>query len=189
MKHKLSDIEELIREGKKIQAIKLWREHTGNSLKESKDIIDNFEQNGIWIDVDELPKPVQEPSPIQLTPNSTADLESTTVSNPSESSTIKNSCAALIAEGNKIQAIKQWREQMGTSLKESKMQIEHFERTGTWHPTSPIIPSENTPALESDSDIDDVVHSTESVERQGFGFGYWLVVLILLGFLASQFLS
>ena len=35
------DIDELLREGKKINAIKLYRERNGTSLKESKDAVDN----------------------------------------------------------------------------------------------------------------------------------------------------
>ena len=35
------DIDELLREGKKINAIKLFRERNGTSLKESKDAVDN----------------------------------------------------------------------------------------------------------------------------------------------------
>lgn len=100
----------------------------------------------------------------------------------------------LIREGSKIQAIKLWREQTGASLKESKMQIEEFERTGTWSPISAPIDSEGASTLNSD-DIDDrddnkdAIDIIDPVARQGLGIGYWLIVLIMLGFLAKQFLS
>lgn len=97
----------------------------------------------------------------------------------------------LIREGKKIQAIKLWRENTGASLKESKMQIEQFERAGTWSAISTPLDSEASATLNSDDidDKDDAVDNIDPVARQSFGIGYWIVVLILLGFLANQFLS
>ena len=95
----------------------------------------------------------------------------------------------LIREGKKIQAIKLWREKTGVSLKEAKMQIEQLERDGTSTPLAATAASETSSTIESPDEIDEGPHNLGPVARQNFGFGYWLVVLILLGFLANQFLS
>ena len=185
MKSKHSEIEALIREGKKIQAIKLWREHTGNSLKEAKDIIEHFEQHKIWISVDDLPTQMPKPSgnpPLQ-------DLSTESLSSGSqEAMNTENICADLLNEGKKVQAIKLWRENTGASLKEAKMQIEQFERDGTWSTTATTRGLEAHNTLETDDHID-TEESVDPIARQGFGIGYWLVIVILLGFLATRFLS
>ena len=185
MNIKHSEIEELIREGKKIQAIKLWREYTDNSLKEAKDIIEHFEQHRVWISVDDLP--AQMPKPSSGPPLQDLSTESPSSSSQDAMST-ENICAALLNEGKKVQAIKLWRENTGASLKKAKMQIEEFERTGTWSPiaTPPSLEAHHTPEPDDHIDTEDNV---DPIARQGFGVGYWLVVLILLGFLATQFLS
>lgn len=100
----------------------------------------------------------------------------------------------LIREGSKIQAIKLWREQTGASLKESKMQIEHFEQTGAWSPVSAPVDSEASSTLTANDtdhsdDDEDATDNIDPVARQRVGIGYWLIVLIMLGFLAKQFLS
>ena len=189
MKSKYSEIEALIREGNKIQAIKLWRECTGNSLKESKDIIEYFEQHGVWMTVDDLPTPV--PAVSNFSPIQNLEAEQTQPSSPIDSpQTISTEqlCASLLEEGKKVQAIKLWREKTGASLKEAKMQIEQFERAGTWSPIIATSDSKNFETQELDEHID-AEANVNSIERQGFGIGYWLVVLILLVFLATQFLS
>ena len=93
-------------------------------------------------------------------------------------------------EGKKVEAIKLWREKTGASLKESKMQIEQFERNGTWTPIATVPSSAETSAtLESNEDIDEEIDNVDPVARQSLGIGYWLVVLILLVFLATRLLS
>ncbi|MDJ0344975.1 ribosomal protein L7/L12 [Streptomyces sp. H10-C2] len=42
----LREIDELVRQGKKIQAIKVYRELTGAGLKEAKDAVDRMPGNG-----------------------------------------------------------------------------------------------------------------------------------------------
>ena len=180
-------IEEFLQDGLKIQAIKLWRKCTGNSLKESKDIIDYFEQNGVWMTVDDLPtqvavvsnfSPIQNLGAEQTQPSSSIDSLQTV--------SPENLCASLIEEGKKVQAIKLWREKTGASLKEAKMQIEQFEREGIW---SPIVDTSESKVSKNPEPYDAVEDNVDPVARQGFGFGYWLVVLILLVFLATRLLS
>lgn len=52
----------------------------------------------------------------------------------------QEACAALIAEGQKINAIKRWRTDTGCSLKEAKAIIEHFEERGVWITPSDLPP-------------------------------------------------
>ncbi|MEU5153566.1 ribosomal protein L7/L12 [Glycomyces sp. NPDC021274] len=40
----LADVRHLARQGKKIQAIKVYREHTGVGLKEAKDAVEQLER-------------------------------------------------------------------------------------------------------------------------------------------------
>ena len=83
-------IEQFIQDGLKIQAIKLWRECTGNSLKESKDIIEYFEQHGVWMTIDDLPtqvpavsnfSPIQNPRAEQTQPRHLSTLRKRSVLN------------------------------------------------------------------------------------------------------------
>ena len=147
-------IEQLIQENQKIQAIKLWRECTGNSLKEAKDIIEYFEQHGVWMTVDDLPRQVPKPSDSQPLQN----LSTTSQPSPSLSlnstSTTKELCASLVNEGKKVQAIKLWRERTGASLKEAKMQLEQFERDGTWSAITAISDSKESYTPEPYDSID-----------------------------------
>ena len=174
-------IEQFIQDGLKIQAIKLWRECTGNSLKDAKDIIEHFEKHGVWISVDDLPKSSSPPS---------ESYKPTPVNTTSIDLNIEDTCAALIAEGKKVQAIKKWREGTGDSLKDAKTTIERFERTGSWSApvtTSPPAPKNSTETTPDSEEMED--EHTPAVERQGFGLGYWLVVLGLVIYLGMRVLS
>ncbi|MBV9469115.1 MAG: ribosomal protein L7/L12 [Abitibacteriaceae bacterium] len=95
-------VEELVRSGQKIQAIKLYREQTGVGLKEAKDAIDAMAAGAFSA------PPVARSSQFM----------------PSPSSTLEN----LIKSGRKIEAIKLYRQQTGAGLKESKDHVEAIER-------------------------------------------------------------
>ena len=105
----------LLRNGEKIQAIKVWREHTGASLKVSKQIIEHFEQHGNW----EAPTAIAAASAVEAVPAMTE-------------AELKAACAALIEEGRKVGAVQLWRQQTRASLLECRAQVESFEKTGEW---------------------------------------------------------
>ncbi len=94
----------LIRARRQMQAIKVYREHTGCSLKEARDAIDALERG------DAVPS--AQPQSHFAPPNA-GQLES------------------LVLAGQQIEAIKLYREQTGCSLREAKDAVEAFERGET----------------------------------------------------------
>ncbi len=102
----LDQITELLLQNKKIDAIKLYREQTGLGLKEAKDAVEAIERG----ETPALPSPrllATAPHPYSI------DLDSIT---------------ALARQGNKIGAIKLYREQTGVGLKEAKDAVEAIAR-------------------------------------------------------------
>ena len=94
-----SELKSLLAEGRKIEAIKLYRDHAGAGLKEAKDAIEALERGG------DLPVP-----------------ERRSFSNAEEE------IVFLLEQGRKIEAIKLYREQTGTGLKEAKEAVEDIAR-------------------------------------------------------------
>ena len=94
-------IAELIRQGKKIEAIKLLRETTGIGLKEAKDEVDRLSA--------EL---AGQALPLRM-PNTAGE-------------SVSKEVLELAREGRKIEAIKRLREQTGLGLKEAKEQVEEL---------------------------------------------------------------
>ncbi len=92
----LEEVHRLMLQGQKIQAIKVYRELTGVELKEAKDYVDALESGG--------PLPAAKPAPI-----GSGDLAEV---------------HALALQGQKIQAIKLYREITGAGLKEAKDYID-----------------------------------------------------------------
>src|SRR5690606_7006420 len=88
-------IADLIRQGRKIEAIKLIREETGVGLREAKDAVERLSAG-----MDPLPDPVI------------------------ASKALPTAVEALARAGKKIEAIKVLREQTGLGLKEAKERVE-----------------------------------------------------------------
>jgi len=88
----LDEVRRLAFQGQKIQAIKVYRELTGAGLKEAKDYVDALESGG-------------QPAAISSAPPADAGLAEV---------------HALARQGQKIQAIKVYRELTGAGLKEAK---------------------------------------------------------------------
>ncbi|HUF40288.1 MAG TPA: hypothetical protein VMN57_17325 [Anaerolineales bacterium] len=99
--------------GRKINAVKLVREQTGLGLKESLEYVEALEDT-------------EAPSPTELArttpPPLPADLDEVTV---------------LLRSGNKIEAIKRYRELRDTSLTEAKAAVDALERGESIPPFSP----------------------------------------------------
>jgi len=113
-------IRELISQGNKIAAIKLFREVTGVGLKEAKDAVEAIERG----------QSVSFPKPIQF------DLQNDTLLNEQ----IKQ----LLAKRQKIQAIKIYREAHNCGLKDAKDAVDIIEanmrrETRTTLPPTPVI--------------------------------------------------
>ena len=63
-------------------------------------------------------------------------------------SSTQEACAALVAQGQKIKAIKRWRTDTDCTLKEAKGIIEHFEETGIW-----ITPTDLPPEVTASTEL------------------------------------
>ena len=98
-----SQIAELLRQGKKIEAIKLLRETSGMDLKQAKEEVERLgaESGGQWA------------SSITVIPGG-----------PGGSTPVPSDVLELASQGKKIEAIKRLREQTGMGLKEAKEAVE-----------------------------------------------------------------
>jgi ribosomal protein L7/L12 len=101
-------LRELLARGNKIEAIKRVRELTGMGLKEAKDYVESL--------------PALSPTATTAAP--TSSIESGATHLPLESVGADPEVHALLAAGNKIQAIKRVRELTGLGLKEAKDYVE-----------------------------------------------------------------
>ncbi|MBL8933136.1 MAG: ribosomal protein L7/L12 [Archangium sp.] len=99
-----SSVQALLREGRKIEAIKLYREQTGLGLKEAKDAVEAMEQGAQAL----APPPLQTPPRTITSEMAVDDAE----------------LRGHLTSGRLIEAIKRYRELTGLGLKESKDAIE-----------------------------------------------------------------
>ena len=107
------EIARLVRDGQKIEAIKLFRQMTGAGLKESKDAIEKLE-SGQTLEVANYAIVLE---PKNVPP---ADIDRATQI---------QQIGALIKRGQKIEAIKLYRRIFGAGLKEAKDAIDKLETT------------------------------------------------------------
>lgn len=99
----VAELQSLLADGRKIEAIKLYRERTGAGLKEAVDAVQSLQTGG----------PLPPPPASRLAAGST-DLEA--------------DVADLMREGQKIAAVKLYRERTGFGLKEAKDAVEAIAR-------------------------------------------------------------
>ncbi len=154
--------QQLLLNNQKIQAIKLWREHTGHSLKEAKGAIEEFEGTGKWS------------TPPFSAPTKDQHAQRISVSNEAQSQELPPEAIALLTSGRKVEAIKVLRQERGCSLSEAKLLVEQLESNSRAEDPGP--PASLEPPLD-DSEV------SHPPSQQGFGIGYWLVVLVLCGYL------
>ena len=115
---KRKSIEDSVRNGRKIMAIKLYREVSSSGLKEAKEAVESYMSSGSW-------------SPAQL--RALGEKGGSSAPEPSmpEASGLA-AVEALIQQGKKIQAIKELRALTKTGLREAKNAVEFFMSTGAW---------------------------------------------------------
>jgi len=94
------DILSMLEQGRKIDAIRMYREQTGAGLREAKDAVEALERGG------KLPKSPQAAGSAGVRADLKADVW------------------ALVQDGQKIQAIKFYRERTGCGLKQAKDAVE-----------------------------------------------------------------
>lgn len=89
-----NELRGLLEQGRKIEAIKLYRERTGTGLREAKDAVEALQAGAAL------------PSRNRLDPN------------------LEQNLVVLLERGKKIDAIKEYREATGAGLKEAKDAVE-----------------------------------------------------------------
>lgn len=121
---RLGKVGQLARQGRKVEAIKLYREIFGTGLKEATDAIDQLAAG----------------SDIAITHTSIQLLQDGphTTRNAKDIAEIHR----ILQNGGKSPAIKRYREIFGTSLEEAKNAVELLEKTG--HLPTPSSPTWNT---------------------------------------------
>ena len=112
--NKRRELLELIGQGRKIDAVKVYREVTGLGLKEAKDAVEAMG----FAPQDPLSGGLRNPPP-------PAGASPSTLSNLSSAQ--QGSIRELIRQNRKIEAIKLYREATGLGLKESKDAVEAME--------------------------------------------------------------
>jgi len=113
---RLAEIKQALSEGKKIEAIKLFREATGLGLKEAKDAVEALERG----------------DPVVLSSSSTFPL--TAEGFPDVNRIARLSEVAVLAQqGQKIEAIKLYRQITSVGLKEAKDAVEAMEAGQPWN--------------------------------------------------------
>ncbi len=108
------EIEHLLMQGKKIPAIKLYREQSGLGLREAKDAVDLIENTLL----------VRGPSSFQAQAGDPVTEDSLPVLE-----VFDEEIRQCLLKGNKIQAIKLYRQQSGLGLREAKEAIDRLEQT------------------------------------------------------------
>jgi len=102
-------VRRLLFEGKKIMAVKLYREQTGVGLREAKDAVEQFESQLALSGVSDSPNLEGSQQASAVVP-------------------VGDDVLDLLLRGYKIQAIKLYREQTGLGLREAKNAVEQSER-------------------------------------------------------------
>ena len=104
---KLKGVKRLVQERRMIDAVKLYREITGAGLKEAKDAVEAIARG----------------EQVQIN-----NVVTTHVGGATDQAEKMKDVVRLIKDGNKIEAIKTFREATGVGLKEAKDAVEAIER-------------------------------------------------------------
>lgn len=128
---KLKEVKRLAQSGKLIEAIKLYREITNTGLKEAKDAVEAIARG----------------EPVQINNVVSGNIDGTPNSVADQAEKMKE-VVRLIKEGNKIEAIKVFREATGVGLKDAKDAVEAIERnrSATINMVTTSMPYTTTPA-------------------------------------------
>ena len=90
------EVRSLLEQGKKIEAVKVYKDHTGSGLKDAKDAVEALQRGG------GLPRPAE----------ADADVEAEVL--------------RLLGQGEKIKAVKLYRDRTDASLFDSKQAVEEM---------------------------------------------------------------
>jgi len=127
---RMQEVVRLIKDGEKIEAIKAFREATGVGLKEAKDAVEAIESNRATT----------------INTVTTSMPYTTTPATPQAAA--MQEVIRLVQSGNKIGAVKKFRELYGVGLKEAKDVIDGMEKSAGYNSGTPL-PSSYQPGLPS----------------------------------------
>jgi ribosomal protein L7/L12 len=132
-------IELLLSQNRKLEAVKLVLETTHCGLKEAKDFVDNFRPG-----------------------NSLASTE------PRSKGDIDGELLNLLANGNKLAAVKLYKDATGKGLAESKDYVDSLQVHGFKTASNPLTPpSFSTSSKKRDTQVDDLVKDQNSKTKSG----------------------
>jgi ribosomal protein L7/L12 len=157
---KIAEIQRLIQRGQKIHAIKIFRETFGVGLAEAKDAVDAMEA-GKSIDISGM-QVVTSSAPVNLQSNAENIAE----------------IQRLLSGGNKIEAIRRFREMTGVGLKEAKDAVEAIERGENLDISKMQAPSSNARLY-----IQNDPQSMAAVKKVGVAVGGSILGSVLLTFI------
>ncbi len=109
------EVAQLVKAGKKIEAIKLYRELTGVGLKEAKDAVEQLAEGKF----------------VQVSQTITRTRTTRAILNPDASQAALAEVRHLMNAGHKIEAIKVYRQHFGVGLKEAKDAVEALDALDT----------------------------------------------------------
>jgi len=112
----IQELGDLLSRGKKIDAIRLYREVFDTGLKEAKEAVETLEAGGA----------------LPIAPSFSASAGSL----PVDTSAVHDEIRDLLRQGKKIDAIKRYREAYPVGLKEAKEAVESID-CGVWNPPTP----------------------------------------------------
>ncbi len=140
---KLKEVKRLVQSNKMIEAIKLYRVITNVGLKEAKDAVEAIARG----------------EPVQIN-----NVVTTNVGGTTDQAEKMKQVVRLIKEGNKIEAIKAFREATGVGLKEAKEAVEAIEsnRSTTINTVTTSMPYTTTPATLQAAEMQDVIRLVQS---------------------------
>lgn len=118
-----ADVRDLLAQGRKIEAIKLYRERTDSGLKEAKDAVEGRGGLSSWLLLERKLDLVLNELGIEDTGGTVR------VKDDPSPGYDRNRVDQLIRDGNLIEAIRVYREQTGCGLREAKSAVE--ERAAT----------------------------------------------------------
>ena len=127
----------LLRSRQKIKAIKIYREDTGASLPDAKAAVERMELAGRLGAASMVQETQAEQYAEADAPKSVSDM-----------SALAGEVEALVIKGEKIRAIKLYREQTGLGLREAKEAIDLLESSLLLHGPSSLHPQEAGPDTE-----------------------------------------
>lgn len=162
--HKLKEVLYLAHAGRKIEAIKIYRETFGNGLAEAKEAVENLI----------IGKPINFTNFKMFSVNSLLQNSA----EPFEQTGNLSEIQAELWRGNKINAIKIYREQFGVSLKEAKDAVEALERNESvaFHIKNPLNKKVKASNLST---------VNRSKTNRAIAIGWVTVIFILLGAIAA----